>query len=335
MQIYGIKTFIHSGRDNPSARSHPANSDPVQAPFLADKLYFSGDRQRSFKMSRYQAIPACLANTRAEVKKAVTDDDKLDLAIETIDNLLPFLADEIQNVKKSGNEPLHRCLREMAHSLGNHLNPIYMEKGKQTNRKPDIPGQLDNWLGRAIEDSQAWVDMLSGRKTSGEVIQTALELFRQDTTYRGLQYEYSIPDDGVADMPAITNLDLFSMLYHPLINACKYTPCGAVEVKIKNAIRLQDGQRYLSIGVHDTGLGMPEDLMKLVNDPDTEYPRGLRGDNVKEVPGTGFGMPELKQLVQRYGGILKVGKGDGGPGNLTQHPVAVGWRYRSNCRPVR
>jgi signal transduction histidine kinase len=79
-------------------------------------------------------------------------------------------------------------------------------------------------------------------------------------------------------------------------NAVKYTATGSVEVS------LQQEAPWAVLEVRDTGMGIPQaDVPKLF----TEF---FRASNARRSPikGTGVGLAGVKELVERFGGILEL-----------------------------
>lgn len=80
-----------------------------------------------------------------------------------------------------------------------------------------------------------------------------------------------------------------------LTNAVKFSePRGVIEVKL-----LEDGS-FFHIYIKDTGVGMPESLLKTVFAFDRPTTRvGTEGE-----VGTGFGLPIVKELVEQFNGYI-------------------------------
>jgi two-component system sensor histidine kinase/response regulator len=78
-------------------------------------------------------------------------------------------------------------------------------------------------------------------------------------------------------------------------NAVKYSPSGG-EV----TVTLTEGKDTFELVVRDQGIGIPEDKMSRLFEP------FQRAANVKDVKGTGLGLPIVKQAVELCGGSIHV-----------------------------
>ena len=94
-----------------------------------------------------------------------------------------------------------------------------------------------------------------------------------------------------------------SVLTNLLTNAAKFSdPGGVVTVEAAH-----NGD-HAQIAVRDRGIGMSRDLLDSLFDPFAPTTRnGTQGEK-----GTGFGMPLIKRLVERYGGSIQVDSRTGG-----------------------
>jgi signal transduction histidine kinase len=92
-----------------------------------------------------------------------------------------------------------------------------------------------------------------------------------------------------------------------LDNACKFTHDGAVR------LRVCAGNGVLSIEVVDSGIGIPQDQLKLIFEPF----RQVDMSDTRRYGGTGLGLAITKNVCQLLGGAIAV---DSTPG--------VGSRFR-------
>jgi len=80
-------------------------------------------------------------------------------------------------------------------------------------------------------------------------------------------------------------------------NAIKFSYPGS-----KILFHVQEEDKILSISIHDTGPGIPPDIMENIFDPNYKTSRpGTSGE-----AGTGFGMLLVKNYVEKFGGTLEV-----------------------------
>ncbi len=98
--------------------------------------------------------------------------------------------------------------------------------------------------------------------------------------------------------PVVMDPDrLQQVLINLLNNAAKFTVTGAVTV----TARQKDD--FLEIAVHDTGPGVPEAFREKIFDKFHQ----LHEDFLTDKPqGTGLGLPICKQIVEHYGGRIRV-----------------------------
>jgi two-component system sensor histidine kinase/response regulator len=87
-------------------------------------------------------------------------------------------------------------------------------------------------------------------------------------------------------------------LWNNLIsNAIKYTPDGG---QVRISLQEQDG--FLVGAVEDTGIGIPEDEIRLVFE---EFYRSKAAKAQTQL-GTGLGLPIVKRILEAYGGSIEV-----------------------------
>lgn len=98
---------------------------------------------------------------------------------------------------------------------------------------------------------------------------------------------------------AVVLIDPF--LFHSIIdilisNAIFYTPDGGTI-----SIEITMDKRYVTIAVHDTGIGIPQDEQQLI------FRQFYRGRNAKHMhtQGNGLGLFYIKRLLERIGGTLR------------------------------
>lgn len=135
-------------------------------------------------------------------------------------------------------------------------------------------------------------------------VESAVRLLRERINNAGLDLEVELPDrplriegDERAIKQALINL---------LSNAMKFTPAGG-RIRIALAPR-EDG--WASITVHDTGIGMRREDIPLALSPFGQINRPV----VKDLKGTGLGLPLAKTLIELHGGTLEM---DSEPGRGT------------------
>ena len=163
-----------------------------------------------------------------------------------------------------------------------------------------LQGQIER-LAVLVEDlldaSRLQQPRVAFRREPVELVELArdvLERFEHDpnwTNKHTLVLDALEPIEGVWDAgrldQVITNL---------VSNALKYSPAGG-EVRV--ALRERDGQIELVVG--DQGLGIPAEDRPQLFQPFARGNAGMHG-----IPGTGLGLYVTAQIVERYGGTIRV-----------------------------
>ncbi|HVO74509.1 MAG TPA: PAS domain S-box protein [Ignavibacteriaceae bacterium] len=118
---------------------------------------------------------------------------------------------------------------------------------------------------------------------------------------------------------------LFRLIFSNLLsNAVKYSPDGG-----KIIFKISESSDELHFYVSDEGIGInTEDIKKL-------FKPFFRGENAKNIPGTGLGLPIVKEAVDLCGGRVSVSVGNMGttftvsiPKNLTPSSYEKNLSYR-------
>lgn len=160
--------------------------------------------------------------------------------------------------------------------------------------------RMDQLL-KLIEDILQLSSVKSG-KPMGEIeifdivpeTRSGCDLYADQAEAKGLDMTVDL-----GDVPLSIRFDRkgFAMVVSNLVsNAVKYTPRGSVGV----TLRRDNSDAVLSVS--DTGLGIPEaDVPKL-------FQEFFRASNVRagNINGTGVGLAGVKQLVERFGGVMEL-----------------------------
>lgn len=83
-------------------------------------------------------------------------------------------------------------------------------------------------------------------------------------------------------------------------NAIKFTSEGGVSIEVGEV--LQENKRYLSIQIHDTGIGISESHIKLIFE---EFRQASEGQN-RSFEGTGLGLTIARKMIDLLGGEITV-----------------------------
>jgi len=128
-----------------------------------------------------------------------------------------------------------------------------------------------------------------------DVVQSAFNTCSKAAAERGIQLKHSI-FDGCSVVGVRFRLE--QVMVNLIDNAVKFNrPEGEVMVEC-----VATGTNFLKITVADTGIGIPSEDLKRV------FERFYRVDKSRSRPagGTGLGLPIVKEVVERMGGMVSV-----------------------------
>jgi len=126
------------------------------------------------------------------------------------------------------------------------------------------------------------------------VVRQVAETFRVQAEQKGLSFTVNVPDD-VPKIPADPDR-LTQIIANLVSNAVKYTREGGVTISVSAA-----GDR-VELEVADTGIGIaPADQKRI-------FEKFYRAEHpyVREVGGTGLGLPIVKTMVEEHGADLRL-----------------------------
>lgn len=171
--------------------------------------------------------------------------------------------------------------------------------GQQTDRMNDIIGYH---LQRAqAGGSQALAPPVSPLPTLTRLSDSLAKVYAPGVNREAVNFEFDIDEDFTL---RINEADLMEILGNLLDNACKY---GASTITVTGS-QTRSGRQ---LTVADDGQGFPED------EPERLLERGRRADTSQE--GQGVGLALTRELVESYGGELKIANGSGGGAVVTLH----------------
>jgi signal transduction histidine kinase len=129
------------------------------------------------------------------------------------------------------------------------------------------------------------------------------ESVRPSAADKGVDLEQDVPGERVIVQGDAMRLR--QVFWNLLSNAIKFTPAGG---RIRVRTRAADG--WITIGVHDSGIGIQPDLMpRLFN----RFSQG-RDTLGRPLPGLGLGLAIVSELVVAHGGTITVESGGEGQG---------------------
>jgi len=133
-----------------------------------------------------------------------------------------------------------------------------------------------------------------------ELVETTLRLMREQEGATDL----ALVAEVAGDMPAELRGDgerLRQVLLNLLGNAVRFTKEGHVRVEATHR-PLPDGRVELSIGVSDTGIGIPPEMQERIFERFTQ----ADASTARRFGGTGLGLSISKQIVDLMGGRIEV-----------------------------
>ena len=137
-----------------------------------------------------------------------------------------------------------------------------------------------------------------------EIIQQVLDVITATPAASGRKLEVDLPP-GPFPLPTIQGNDdlLFIALHNLLDNAIKFTD----NQNAKIVIRAFDDGSTIVLEVCDNGIGIRDEDIRNVLKP------FFRGQDAKDMPGSGLGLYQVRKIVERHGGEIiirsKVGEG--------------------------
>ncbi len=137
---------------------------------------------------------------------------------------------------------------------------------------------------------------------------------RPKAAEKGLALVIRLPDDGLPALRGDPNR-LRQVLFNLLGNALKFTPAGRVELEAR-AQAAEDGRVALQLSIHDTGIGIPPEVMPRLFERFAQ----ADGSTARCYGGSGLGLAICREIVALMGGRIGV---DSVPGRGSTFHVSV------------
>lgn len=120
--------------------------------------------------------------------------------------------------------------------------------------------------------------------------------FYQQTTGR---HKFTISTTETELLAPIARAHAERVFSNLLVNGIKYSPLGG-EIAITLSREDEAFGQWASLSVRNSGIGVPpQDLPSLGQ-------IGYRAQNVGPIPGTGFGLASVREVVEQYGGTFAI-----------------------------
>jgi signal transduction histidine kinase len=222
-------------------------------------------------------------------------------------------------------------LAMLAHELRNPLAPlqIAIEVAKLGDEDADVRARTLAIMERQIGQLTRLVDDLLdlSRVIHGkleiervlldpvDVVSTALEGTSPQIDERKHRLEIQIPESPVRVTGDFHRL--VQVVTNLLTNAAKYTPAGG---RIELALGVIPERGVLAIGVRDTGIGIPEEVLPTIFDLFAQAP-GARKHSHR---GLGVGLNLVRRIVELHGGTVRAASAGTGRGSefVIELPIA-------------
>jgi len=199
---------------------------------------------------------------------------------------------------------------DLNNSIGIIKNSIKLINKMGEHPHPKFAPTIDK-IGRAIENVNELVTSIkdyeaikNGKKefelenvSFEDIINHTKFMFQDRAEEKSIKliFKNEIPEDVFLKIEATSFKN--SVIANLLSNAIKFTP-NEKTIEVKGWL---DGDQIF-ISVKDEGIGMPEDLIKKVFNPNEKTTR----DGTSGEKGTGFGMPLVKLYLNKFNGDIRV-----------------------------
>lgn len=146
------------------------------------------------------------------------------------------------------------------------------------------------------------LELSSHRMALDIVLDEVVAVFSHQAQQRGVNVSWKT-DDTLPNTFLMDTGRLRQILFNLIGNAAKFTSKGSVSVEAyPMPHRFDDGHIQLLFMVKDTGIGIPEDMLRAVFDPFTQ----VDGSFTRRYQGTGLGLSIVQRLVALMGGTISV-----------------------------
>ena len=216
---------------------------------------------------------------------------------------------------ESANRVKSEFLANMSHEIRTPLNGILGML--QLMRTTVLDDEQKEYLLAAIKSSNRLTRLLSdildlSRIESGKMALTeeefalagqreaVLDLFALEAKEKRVDLDFSI-DDRVPPRLIGDKTRLQQVFFNLVGNALKFTDRGSVRVEV-TPLGLQNGLFRLLIVVGDTGIGIDDDLLRVIFEPFTQ----AEGSCTRRFQGAGLGLSIVRKLLAMMGGELAI-----------------------------
>jgi signal transduction histidine kinase len=186
-------------------------------------------------------------------------------------------------------------LRTMLRGMAGDLNDQQRDLLDRIEARLDLLAALINDLLDLAASKTMDVEQPVGRLPLQPVLRQVIDRYAPEATAKTIEMECDIPFEVIAVRGTEDGLArIFSNLVG---NAIKYTPAGG-----RVSVRVVERPAGVVVTVSDSGIGIPEEDLPLL------WQDFFRARNARRsgIPGTGLGLSIVRQLVDRFGGLISV-----------------------------
>lgn len=287
-----------------------------------------------YKELQLQSEDLLLTNNELRVRQQELEDTAQEL--ENTNKGVVALYSELEKTAqelKEASESKSRFFSNMTHEFRTPINIIEniskllasgvdgqlnAEQHKQVKFISDAAAELANLITELLD----LAEVQSGRI---EVAPSRFGLFdfmeeiESLTTALAIRYPGVVPLIQLPSRDVQLNTDhgrLFQVLRNLISNAFKYTPAGNVKIKV-----FQPDEAHLEFLVEDTGIGISAENQARVFE---EFCR-IKSPNLKNIEGTGLGLPLAQRLATLLNGRISLSSHEGqGSRFYVQIPLELG-----------
>lgn len=247
--------------------------------------------------------------------KELNQDEILGLAYDISENVkAEQILKNAKEIAENASKTKENFIASMSHEIRNPLNSItgftHLLKEITANETQldylnniELSGQrLLDLLNKLLDFSKYNADKLtviSTRLNIKDLIQKSVGICKSLAIEKNLHIDINF-NPNTPEWIESDESKIYQIILNLLNNAVKYTLQGGVKITVNTVVKNQ--QTYLSIGVLDTGIGIPKNELEFI------FESFYRVKNVVEnnYLGTGLGLSIVKKLINDLQGEITV-----------------------------
>lgn len=247
--------------------------------------------------------------------KELNQDEILGLAYDISENVkAEQILKNAKEIAENASKTKENFIASMSHEIRNPLNSItgftHLLKEITANETQldylnniELSGQrLLDLLNKLLDFSKYNADkrtVISKRLNINDLIQKSVGICKSLAIEKNLHIDINF-NPNTPEWIESDESKIYQIILNLLNNAVKYTLQGGVKITVNTVVKNQ--QTYLSIGVLDTGIGIPKNELEFI------FESFYRVKNVVEnnYLGTGLGLSIVKKLINDLQGEITV-----------------------------